>query len=485
MFRLDARASTDLPATIHCLDPAVEKGEAIVLKQLSLSGALIQGASLNSGLFHLNPELPGVKQVELRGQVVRSFDDYAALHFLTSDVQSLSTLWGAIKKQLLVRQACPYCDDPLVTPGSVCSRCNNNLDFSDQTYLKKHLSKTFSSRTKQQLDQLSLSRVQQLCRLIETESSPNTDWDEHAQIIGRSAEMRQLLDFAREAAQKDDSLLLSGEPGVGKRFIARVIHNLSSRRFHPFIVADAEAMSPKVLEAEVFGYRKGAFRGAEQNRKGMLELADGGTLLLAGVEKYHPGFQARLLDFFEKRVVERLGSKRQHLTNVRIILTAKQDFSAWGADTFISRVQTALSLSSAHIPSLRERGEDSLMLAEFFSEQYGWSNGRLKGFSTAAQEKLCHSRWPRNIDELHNLIKASLDIAKGPLIEVADLGKAGQKIVRDTVVLKEQVSRSQRETVKKVLEENNYVISRAARVLGITRPTLYDLMKKLEIQREK
>ena len=247
--------------------------------------------------------------------------------------------------------------------------------------------------------------------------------DEPKGLIVRSAAMRQLVDLARRVARVDSTVLITGESGSGKERIARLVHEESSRSAGPYIAVNCGAITETLLESELFGHARGAFTGATQDRPGLFEAADGGTLLLDEVGEISPGMQVKLLRAIQEREVRRVGENRTRSVDVRIMAATNRDLAGGVAGgAFRQDLYYRLKVVELRVPALRERAEDLLPLARVLLSGAAQRMKRPEPtLSREAAEQLARFSWPGNVRELENAMECSVALARGTVVELGDL----------------------------------------------------------------
>jgi len=308
------------------------------------------------------------------------------------------------------------------------------------------------------------------------------------QIVGASSQMLGVFSTARKVAITDVPVLITGESGTGKEILAAAIHGISSRSAGPFTAINCAAIPETLLESELFGYEKGAFTGAAAQRKGKLEYATGGTLFLDEIAELQPILQAKLLRFLQEKVIERVGGRETIRVDARVIAATNQELErAVREGRFREDLYFRLAVVRIVLPPLRERGADIIRLAERFVEEYSKEMGKpLKRFSRPALAALEGHPWPGNVRELQNRVKRAVVMAEGTLIGCEELeleppnveGRGSPLVLRTA---REQLERS---LVVRAIEQNKGNISRAARALGISRPTLYDMLARYGLRHD-
>jgi len=278
----------------------------------------------------------------------------------------------------------------------------------------------------------------------------------------------------------DVTTLIHGESGTGKELFARALHDLSSRRDGPFVAVNCAAIPETLLESELFGYEKGAFTGAVRQNRGKIEHATGGTFFLDEIGDMPMSLQAKMLRFLQEHQVERLGGHSLLPVDVRVICATHHDLKeSIKAGKFREDLYYRISEIVIQVPALRDREGDRLLLARTFLEKYAAQHGRdFRGFTDKACEQIDAYDWPGNVRELENRVKRSVVLAEGKTISPVDLGLQ-EKVEPKGLDLREARENAERDVIQRALDINNYNMSRTADVLGVSRPSLYNLMKKL------
>jgi two-component system NtrC family response regulator len=284
-------------------------------------------------------------------------------------------------------------------------------------------------------------------------------------------------------------VLLLGESGTGKEMAAAAIHRRSVHKDGPFVAINCNAIPENLLESELFGHEKGAFTGAHIQRKGLLETASGGTLFLDEIGELPPAIQVKLLRFLQEQRLQRVGGRQAIQVDTRLVAATNADLKQLIDDgKFREDLYFRLAVVTIRLLPLRERGEDVVFLAREFLQMYANQNGRTKMvFAPDALRAMgCYS-WPGNVRELQNRVKRGVIMAGGSRVAAKDLElKHVHKMAAPSVTpLREARERVERELVKQALKRNAGRITGAAGDLGISRPTLYELMEKLGIAKER
>jgi transcriptional regulator with PAS, ATPase and Fis domain len=299
-------------------------------------------------------------------------------------------------------------------------------------------------------------------------------------LVAFSAPMAELLDLARRIARVDSTLLITGESGTGKERVARLVHGLSARAGGPFIAVNCGAIPETLLESELFGHARGAFTGAVQERLGLFEAADGGTLLLDELSEVSPAMQVKLLRVIQERELRRLGESRCRPIDVRVIAATNRDLAEeMAAGRFRRDLYYRLNVVELRVPALRERPEDILPLALALLAQAAARLGRPgPGLSARAAEQLRRYPWPGNVRELENAMERAVALVQDRAIEPEDLPRELQPAppgepFRPIPTLAEV----EREHILAVLAGNRGNQARTAAQLGIGTATLYRKLK--------
>jgi two-component system, NtrC family, response regulator AtoC len=298
-------------------------------------------------------------------------------------------------------------------------------------------------------------------------------------ILGKSEAIGKVMDQVRQVADTKASVLLEGESGTGKELVARALHGLSSRRSAPFVAVHCAALSPQLLESELFGHEKGSFTGATERRVGRFEQANGGTIFLDEIGEIDAATQVKLLRVLGERTLERVGGNRLIDVDVRLIAATHRSLERLVQEgEFREDLYFRIRVVQIQLPPLRERPEDIPLLAESFRQEYGRENGK-EGvpFSQASMSALIEYRWPGNVRELRTAVEHGVVLAKGKFIEPSDLpaavrgGGVAKTFPRTDFPLK--LVDLKRTAIDAALEKSGQNISQAAKVLGISRRTLH------------
>ncbi len=308
-------------------------------------------------------------------------------------------------------------------------------------------------------------------------------------LLTRDAGMQKICHTIERVALTSVTVALIGDSGTGKEVLARGLHQLSPRATERFVAINCAAIPENLLESELFGYEKGAFTGAARQTPGKIEIAHKGTLFLDEIGDLPMALQAKLLRFLQERVIERLGGRQEIPVDVRVVCATHRDLKAQiQTGLFREDLYYRLAEIVVQIPPLREREGDAVLLAHHFVRQFAQENGRgaiqLGEDAIAAIELYS---WPGNVRELENCLKRAVIMADGNRITAADLGlDAGSDDdeALEYLNLRRVREVAERQAVVRVLARTNGNIARAAEVLGVSRPSLYDLMSRFGFKKE-
>ncbi len=330
-----------------------------------------------------------------------------------------------------------------------------------------------------------LVETREFPRTEETEWGKNFGFDFHYPLVSRSVEIKQIFRLIKKVAKSNASILIHGETGTGKELIASLIQFISLRADKPFIKVNCAALPENLLESELFGHEKGAFTGAYQTRIGKFEQADGGTLFLDEIGDMHLSTQAKILRVLQDQTFNRLGGNRTISVDVRIIAATNKDLVKEIENAnFRTDLYYRLNVVTLHIPPLRQRKDDILIIAEYFHRKFSQEiRKNIGGFSDATKELLRNHTWPGNIRELRNLIERSVLVTEdGHQITPEDLAMSGKdyfaaggrdrrrssdgaELIAFNTLHLETI---ERETILRALQMTNWIQKDAANLLGIS-----------------
>lgn len=352
-------------------------------------------------------------------------------------------------------------------------------DFIPKPWTQERLLAALNSGIKLRRSQCEAKRLQETMEVLSSNEQPALP-----QVIGESESMKEILSTVEKLSNTDANILILGENGTGKDVIARYLHYYSSRKGHPFVGIDLGSMPESLFESELFGYEKGAFTDARQAKAGRMEAASEGTLFLDEIGNLSPTMQAKLLTALEKKQISRLGSTTTIPINVRLITATNADIHRLtSTGTFRQDLLYRINTVEIHLPPLRERGNDILLLADFFLQKYNRKyNKNIRGLKREAKDKLLLYPWPGNVRELQHTIERAVILCEKEQLSAGDFPlQPAQKSVpalpgEDIMLNLEQLERNAVERAMKLSDGN---LTRAAEFLGITRYALYRKLGKM------
>jgi two-component system NtrC family response regulator len=308
-------------------------------------------------------------------------------------------------------------------------------------------------------------------------------------MLGTSPQMQVIFEFIRKVAGTNAPVLLLGESGTGKEMAAAAIHRRSTRKNGPFVAINCNAIPENLLESELFGHEKGAFTGAHIQRKGLLETASGGTLFLDEIGELPPAIQVKLLRFLQEQRFQRVGGRQELQVDTRLVAATNANLKELiDNGKFREDLYFRLAVVTIRLLPLRERGEDIVFLAREFLQRYSNQSGQTKMvFAPDALRAMSCYSWPGNVRELQNRVKRGVIMASGSRVSAKDLELERERGVVSSAAttLRQAREHVEREMVEQALKKNSGKITSAAADLGISRPTLYELMEKLGIAKER
>jgi len=303
-------------------------------------------------------------------------------------------------------------------------------------------------------------------------------------ILTASPEMVKVARTIERIAPADISVLLLGASGTGKELLARGLHNASGRRDKPFVAINCGAIPENLLASELFGHEKGAFTGAVKTTEGKIELAHGGTLFLDEVGDIPLALQVKLLRFLQERNIERIGGRKAIPLDVRVVCATHRNLSKMISEqTFRDDLYYRLAEVTVNIPPLAARTGDAILLAKHFVSKFAREmNPTIKGMTTGALAAIDAWNWPGNVRELENRIKRAVIMAEGAFVKADDLDLGEGNADDLQLNLKAAREAADRKAITRAVARTEGNISSAAKLLGISRPTLYDLLKQYDLQ---
>jgi two-component system nitrogen regulation response regulator GlnG len=305
------------------------------------------------------------------------------------------------------------------------------------------------------------------------------DSEERLPLIGRSAAMQEIYRTIARLTTADLTVMINGESGTGKELVARALHDYGKRRAGPFVPINMAAIPRELIESELFGHERGAFTGAVKQSIGKIETANKGTLFLDEIGDLPHPLQVKLLRFLQDQIVERIGGRQKIQVDVRIVSATNASLEEKIAQgVFRGDLFYRMNAVTVRIPPLRDRGGDATLLANYFLSRFNQEFGRnIRGFSEAAGAAIAAHAWPGNVRELENRMKRAVVMTEQRVIDASDLELAPPAEGPPDLDLRAARLRAEREVVHIAWARSNHTLSVAARLLGISRPTLYGLLE--------
>ncbi|MGB9913712.1 MAG: sigma 54-interacting transcriptional regulator, partial [Candidatus Kapaibacteriota bacterium] len=291
----------------------------------------------------------------------------------------------------------------------------------------------------------------------------------------------------------DLNVLISGETGTGKKLVAQALHTVSRRARKPFVIVDIPNIPRELFQSELFGHVKGAYTGASSNKEGLFQRANGGTLFLDEIGELSLDLQASLLNPIEEKIIRRIGSSENEEVDVRIVSATDKDLSAMVSQgLFRSQLYHRLRECEIYVPPLRERKEDIPELVQYYLAKYNLESGKTKFFAPSAVEFMQEQSWPGNVRELINIIRIVCEYTEKDTIEIPDLKKflgKDQSVESESFIppitsggdIKTDIERVEKLKIERTLESCNGNVSKAAAMLGVSRETLHNKIRKYGI----
>ncbi|RJQ55904.1 MAG: sigma-54-dependent Fis family transcriptional regulator [Nitrospiraceae bacterium] len=488
MSRLDVRCKVDLPVNVVVDGAEDRKFTETTTKftSLSLGGGYMEFTPPRAAnrIVGLRYDLPRYGEFEILGEILRIEDNGVAARFYNLNRDAKLKLWDYLRENITDEPACPYCGKTNTQKLRKCGNCGWNLNFQAQDYIIEHEKESFFKRFAMKSESFSIEDIYKVLNFVDVEVlkiGKNLDINE--EFVGSSQAMLNVFSMIRKIAPTDIPVLISGESGTGKELTAMAIHERSPRRNKPFVPINCAAIPEHLLEAELFGYEKGAFTGAYKQKAGKFEVADGGTLFLDEIGELSPGLQSKILRFLEDRIIERIGAGGGRKVDVRFIAATNNDLrAAINRGTFRKDLFYRLDVFNMHLPPVRDRGEDKAILARYFLNRFSKEMNLGKTFSPEAIDAVKSYDWSGNVREIINKVRRAVVLSRESVITPADLDLAASALkIEEVTSLKEVRYTIEKQKLLEALKHCNNNISRVARVLGISRPSVYTLRKKYNI----
>ncbi len=481
-MRFFPRVKTDVSVMVR---RKLTTSEARV-NDLSINGAFIQGRFHTAKIgetVSIRYNLPDHGLIEHNGKTIRKASNGFAVIFHNLEITARANLWKYIIDRMKSSNRCPYCGEEYGELPLVCKACGWKLNFDSPTYSEYHEKTYLLKKLYSKADTLDSDQIRRLINFISMEILKERASEEFQEFVGASNVMREIFSKIRKVAPTDVPVLILGESGTGKELTALAIHERSTRSNNAFVPINSAAIPESLLEAELFGYERGAFTGAYTSKKGKFELADGGTLFLDEIGELSLGLQAKLLRFLENQIVERIGGGKGKRVNVRVIAATNCNLeSAIENGKFRRDLYYRLNTFTVDLPPVRERDEDRVIIARYFLKRFSGEIGLSKQFTEEAVSAVRNYSWPGNVREIINKVRRAIIMANDELITPQDLDLN----IQGPTLKMEECLRNVRENIEKqklieVLEKCGKNISKAAKMLGVSRPTIYNLKKKYGI----
>ncbi len=488
MSRLDIRCKVDLPVVIISNSnggKTVKETEA-KFTSLSLNGGFIgyKSSVTDSKILGLKYDLPKHGEFEILGEVLRADKNGFATRFYNLNRDAKLKLWDYIKDNIQDDLSCPYCGKNNNQKLRKCDRCGWGLNFYAQEYIVEHEKESFINRLSLKSKDVTIEDIYKILNYVDVEVlgiGKNLDINE--EFVGSSQGILNVFSMIRKVAPTDIPVLITGESGTGKELTAMAIHERSNRRNKPFVTINCAAIPDNLLEAELFGHEKGAFTGAHESKIGKFEYADGGTIFLDEIGELSTNLQSKLLRFLEDNIVERVGSHEGRKIDVRLLAATNRDLkSVIAKGSFRKDLFYRLDVFNIHLPPVRDRSEDKIILARFFLNKFSREMNLSKTFNSEAIDAIKSYDWPGNVREIINKVRRAVVMSKDPAVTPADLDLSVPAVqVEAMTSLKEVRYSIEKQKLIEALKHCNNNISKVARVLGISRPSVYSLRKKYNI----
>ncbi|MDA8215077.1 MAG: sigma 54-interacting transcriptional regulator [Nitrospiraceae bacterium] len=483
MARLCPRIASSIPVEVDARHIRTEG----VVTNLGMNGAfLIPDKKLTGDHDNvlLKYNLSEYGDFEHSGKIIRKDRSGYALKFYDLDIAAKVKLWKYVADNLAGIEQCPYCGERYNMLPESCNACGWELTFNSPEYFAYHEKQSLIKKLYSEVSGLNADHLQRLINFMEVEILKVVGSEKFQEFVGTSSVMLEVFSKIRKVAPTDLPALILGESGTGKELTALAIHERSQRKDKPFVTINCAAIPESLLEAELFGYERGAFTGAYTSKKGKFECADGGTIFLDEIGDMPLSLQSKLLRFLQDRVIERIGSIKGKKVDVRLIAATNCDLNAAiGEGRFRNDLYYRLNAFTINLPPVRERGEDRVILAKHFLNKISMEMGLTKTFTGEAIEAVRAYTWPGNVREMINKIRRAIVMAEANSISPRDLDLAAQQTmdVSENTGLRDAIGKIEMQKIKETLNACGNNISMAARLLGVSRQSLYNYKRKYGI----
>jgi transcriptional regulator with PAS, ATPase and Fis domain len=488
MSRLDIRCKVELPVYVTTKNNG---GKGVTETQAKFTSLSLGGGFIDykrpygeNKILGLRYDLPKHGEFEILGEVTRSEGEGFAAKFYNLNRDAKLKLWDYIKENIEDELSCPYCGKENTQKLRKCDRCGWGLNFHSQDYIVDHEKESFIKRLDMKSSTFSIEDMYRILNYVDVQIlkiGKNLDINE--EFVGSSQGMLNVFSMIRKVAPTDVPVLITGESGTGKELTALAVHERSQRKNKPFVTINCAAIPDNLLEAELFGHEKGAFTGAHVSKVGKFEYANGGTIFLDEIGELTPNLQSKLLRFLEDKVVEKIGSTGGKKVDVRLIAATNKDLkSAIAKGSFRKDLFYRLDVFNVNLPPVRDREEDKVILARYFLNKYSKEMNLNKTFSSEAIDSIKSYDWPGNVREIINKVRRAVVMSKEASIGPVDLDLHVPVMPTETMTSLKEVRYSiEKQKLIEALRHCNNNISKVARVLGISRPSVYSLRKKYNI----
>ncbi len=489
MARLTPRMRTEIKASI--IDTKGTK-HAVALKNIGLGGvglgsaeAIFPSQSTPGSTISMGISLKTAGELITTGEVVWNTHERLGIRFVGISRGDLLKIWVYIRDFLVKQKCCPYCGQSFDSWPGKCKRCGWDLNFLSKDYLSYWERELLLRKLRVRLSAINIYDLRKISRFVEDDALSKKSVPEIQEIeefVGTCQAMKEVYSLIRKVAPTDLPVLILGESGTGKELTACALHERSLRKDKPFIAINCAAIPESLIEAELFGHEKAAFTGAYAARKGKFEYAHKGTLFLDEIGELPPSLQPKLLRFLETQMVEPIGSKNSVQVDVRIITATNSDLKQAVAEgRFRSDLYHRIKVFTIQLSPLRERGEDKIILAHYFLKKIKMERAwKCKGFTPEALDVIREHAWPGNVREMINRVRRAV-VVQDEWIRSKDLELESPQETNKPSKLKAADKKLRKELVESALREHQYNISQTARSLGVSRPYVYLLIKKLGI----
>ena len=418
-------------------------------------------------------------------KIAHKDDHKIGVSFLGMAKGSQQKLWRAISASIKGNQKCDYCGKTMDMAHIQCPHCGWKLNFHSTEYFDYWEKECLLRSMTNCLKNLTIDDLHRIKRCLTEEIAPiksSPELDPVEEFVGVSTAMKTVFKHIRKVAPTELPVLILGESGTGKELTARAIYERSDRKDRPFVVINCSAIPESLIEAELFGHTKGAFTGAIQAKKGKFEIADKGTLFLDEIGDLPLKLQPKLLRFLEDKTVYRIGALDGQVVDVRVIAATNVDLEgAVEKGLFRRDLFHRIASFTIHLPPLRERDACKEVLAKYFLKKIKMERDwNCKGFTAEALESICQHAWPGNVREMINRIRRAV-VVQDDWIRPEDMELPPSNNTDHISSLKKADEKLKRQILTSALTSHQFNISRTARSLGISRPYVYMLIKKLDI----